>query len=967
MKITKNLFIGSLIILLLTLAAALPIQTVAATNQPIYHFASSTVTPADRSGEIVKIIAGKNVSAVIEQYYFGVELTFDKINVSDEAFNGVTKFVIAGRNGLFNRTYWPHPLWPIPEGLYVGIEYRNIGADVATSRAQTVIAMVEAELGVSGFSLYTYEQIGSITRFVFYAPYGVLGTYSYHDFLANFWYPMTPTTGLGELINLNQLNASPLSIAMISFDKDAQGYHTLVADAYINPYAIEHFDNGTFYLSVNNVFGHEGRIIASEDVDFSELRIRIPYIGNVTAWSPETDNLFPDMTGFYKYTLKPDYVTPNNNVSDIWIKYSVAVNESAFPVLGARFEIIPSTPTIMFDVNNSLTFQMTVDNMGNTDAYNITAAIPIERALVEHPNLMPEPINITKVYYYFLYNSLVNNETVLNKFKTYVDTIFGIITNETLRTLYAKYLIYLYTLEVIDDFEEARNSTGVQQEIWLNITITSDTMVYHENYLGSEARNLASFVASLDHLAPGENATFNFTINFPGVNQILDPIQQINENLSFSITITINGTTYLISDPVIKEAASLGINASFAQIKNDIISNASKDIWHVPIGPLVTFRDAIGHNFFVFANGFATQINDPEPVLISRLTIDDWTLLIDQEVNATLTIENTGTATANGIRVTLYHAIADYNWSFRDIQIVDEKDLGDLAPGQKITVNFTETVRTRIGIHPVLVNITYTDDDGRTLTIFSNMVYVIVLPKLAARDKADYPYPTPELEISKTISSDNITVGDTVTVNITITNVGDEPTRIIIADVLNSTAFEPLTTGFKVYVDGEDITDTIKVDVLFNRNMGSYSVTGVIFRQKVDGRATGILLEPNQTLVVSYQVRVKAAGSLYMFPTLIKYTSLHPVYASEGPSGESGSSESFSTASVFDSIFSIAEGQTENQITTYSNAFPVVLQETTAVFPVGRYALLAGIALIVVAIVVVINQRRKKSVVAQFS
>ena len=869
---------------------------------------------------------------------------------------------------MFNRTYWPHPLWPIPEGLYVGIEYRNIGADVATSRAQVVIAMVEAELGISGFSLYTYEQIGSITRFVFYAPYGVLGTYSYYNFLANFWYPMAPTTGLGELINLNQLNASPLSIAMIMFDKDAQGYHTLVADAYINPYAIEHFDNGTFYLSVNNVFDHEGRIIASEDVDFSELRIRIPYIGNVTAWSPETDNLFPDMTGFYKYTLKPDYVTPNNNVSDIWVKYSVAVNESAFPVLGARFEIIPSTPTIMFDVNNSLTFQMTVDNMGDTDAYNITAAIPVERALIEHPNLMPEPINITKVYHHFVFNSLVNNETILNKFETYVDLYLN--SSGQLhgnRTQHAVNLIYLYTLGVVSSFEQARVDAGIEQEIWLNITITSDTMEYQDNYLGSDARNLGSFVAKLDHLAPGENATFNFTINFPGVNQILDPIQQINGNLTYPSQLNVSSIIIYITDPSIKEAASLGINASFNKIKEDIISNASKNIWHVPIGPLVTFKDAVGHNFFVFANGFATQINDPEPVLISRLTIDDWTLLIDQEVNATLTMENIGTATATGVHVTLYHAIADYNWSFRDIQVVDEKDLGDLAPGQKTTVNFTEIVRTRIGVHPVLVNITYTDDDGRTLTIFSNMVYIIVLPKLAARDKADYPYPTPELEISKTISSDNITVGDTVTVNITVTNVGDEPTRMIIADVLNSTAFEPLTTGFKVYVDGEDITDTIKVDVLFNRNMGSYSVTGIIFRQKVDGRVTGILLEPNQTLVVSYRVRVKAAGSLYMFPTLIKYTSLHPVYASQAPSGESSGSESFSTASVFDSIFNVAEDQAENQITTYSSAFPVVLQETTAVFPVGRYALLAGIALIVVAVVVVINQRRKKSVVAQFS
>ena len=109
------------------------------------------------------------------------------------------------------------------------------------------------------------------------------------------------------------------------------------------------------------------------------------------------------------------------------------------------------------------------------------------------------------------------------------------------------------------------------------------------------------------------------------------------------------------------------------------------------------------------------------------------------------------------------------------------------------------------------------------------------------------------------------------------------------------------------------------------------------------------------------------------YPLIIRYTSLHPIYASEMPSG-SGEGETGSLSVNYDSssitVNDILKGfQTneENQVVTYSASFSVVLEEAAGIFPVGRIVIIAGIILVIVTVRVVVNQRRKRQIVSHFS
>ncbi|MEQ9714700.1 MAG: hypothetical protein ABGF52_04110 [Candidatus Asgardarchaeum sp.] len=970
-KLKVLIIVFLLTILMLPMISSAPIVT--ATS--LYE---TTVTPINPFTEHLRITVGRNISVVVEHVFTGVEFQFSHIDTASDAFDGLTEFIIAGRQGIWRRRHWPHPLWPVPEGLYVGMTFENLEEDVAVSHSEEIIAMVEAELGVAGFSLFGYVKVGARIRIVYYVPYSLLENYTFSNFV-DYWSVFLPSDGLVSLVNLDALKSSPVAISLVGMFKQPDGWATIVAAAYLAPDVIQVEDDGTYVLSVNGILNHSGPISASEDSHFSSVRILIPYVGNVTYYSPETDNLFPDMNGEFFYLLKPKGPVENNNADDIIIKYNLAFYaEPTFPLLETRFEIDPPLPIIKPDETIELTFRLNVTNKGESYAYNIVSAIPLARRLIDNPNLFGDkPVNITRLFKFVLIHTLMTTEV---DGKTIFMKYFGEQYSNWNGHNVSLVVFHGYVDDIISRFEEQRISMNVSQEIWLNVTISSPNMVLNETFLGSEARNLVAYVGKIAELAPNESVEFNVTITLPGLNQILDPIDNASQNIDYPPTVPVH-TPYeppydIVHFPVDPELGNITQEAILNATKyfrEMVTGNITKELWRVPIGPFTIYKDSIGHNFWTFANGLATQVNDDQPVLVGIANISDLTVLIDQQVEISLSIDNIGNATAEDVEVTFYHAIADYNWTFHDISIIKTVSIGDIEEGEKITTSINVTARTRIGVHPVYANITYTDDDGRTITVFSNMIFAIVLPKFAEKPKPDYPFPTPELEVQKVFDKYSASVGETIAVTINITNVGDEDTRIIIVDTINSTAFEVLPDTLKVYRNGEDITDYVKVGVAFDRTVRDCHITAVIIRSNVAKPNVGIYLEPNETLTITYTMRVKAAGSVVGYPLIIRYTSLHPIYASEMPSG-SGEGETGSLSINYDSssitVNDILKGfQTdeENQVVTYSASFSVALEEAAEIFPVGRIVIIAGIILVIVTVIVVVNQRRKRQIVSHFS
>ncbi|MHA1626842.1 MAG: hypothetical protein ACTSYT_03005, partial [Candidatus Asgardarchaeia archaeon] len=112
------------------------------------------VNSTEGFSEFLKITAGKNTSTVIEVGFSGMEMEFSHINISHPSFNDLVNFLIVAKNGIWNRKYWPRPLLPYPQGVYLKLVYVGINAGEALSRAYDVLSMVEEELGVSGLLLF---------------------------------------------------------------------------------------------------------------------------------------------------------------------------------------------------------------------------------------------------------------------------------------------------------------------------------------------------------------------------------------------------------------------------------------------------------------------------------------------------------------------------------------------------------------------------------------------------------------------------------------------------------------------------------------------------------------------------------------------------------------------------------------------------------------------------------------------
>ena len=973
---------GALIATMVILAFIIPLQ---ALSIPVKAEYQGNTIEKPLMAEATRIIAGKETAAIISHAYLGGTVSFNAIDVNNAAFNHLKELIVIMENGTWDPDYWPYPLWPWPEGLTVVIKFEGLTMDEVFNNAETILEMIKQELNIEGeISLFHLQGQGNLLTLVY-----ILNAINYYS-AVDIWSNLLPVNVEDTLINVNKIKESNLSSVVFAVVEDEKngGFITWMATMYVNPKAIV-IKGDEFTLTVNYATGHEGPINPVPDVRYSELFVRIPYVGNVTYFDPPPDNLFPDMTGVFRYVLKPENWPVNNTgADDITIKYNFKYsNETKFPVLKANYTVMPSNPIFDFNVTREIGLKLVVTNVGDETAYNITTAIPVKPKDVEEKTLFE--INATELFMWQLFKSL-NKTEYLEVFESMANQTLQVIganignpdiaENATyIKWLTLYYYVY-YIRKVIENFRTELMNRGVDEWIFVNSSVVYQNMYYDPDYLGAEREGLAAIVGTWDKLEPGESVTFSFKIIIPGIQNITEPVVTVTNNIKYPDQVHFNFTyedpntgqnkTLYFSFDVplgVKNGTRDGIIEGLNELRDRIVSNMTAKLTgeylQFDLGPIVEYVDKVGHHLYVAANGLATQINSPEPVIIGTVEVENYSLLINQNVTATVTLRNIGNANATNIEISLYHAIADYGFEIKDKQFIGNEIVTKLAPGERVTINFTRVVRTRIGLHPLYAEITYKDDESKEITVYSNVIFVIVFPKRVA--EPDYPYPCPEVEVTKRFEFESLnetSVGDVVTVTVNITNVGTEDTGIKIYEVFNSSALAlkkvDETHLIKVYKtlpnDTQiDITDEITWTVHFNRTIDNSKVTVIELKTK---RGVGIRLGINETITLVYKVSPRKAGPIIIFPTKVEYTTKFPIEHKM----EIGEEESESGAPSVKLAVKQEGVEAENVWAVYSGSLATYVKAAAEVFPgIAKLAIIGILTIVAVATIVVWRNRKK--------
>ena len=904
--------------------------------------------------EATKIIAGRGETAIISHTYLGGNVTFNAIDVSSNVFNNLLKLIVIVENGEWNEKYWPYPLWPWPEGLTIIIQYQGITIDEALSRGKIVVDMVKQELNVEAdVPPFHFQARGNTYTLVYIA--------ERVDFESTVdkWASLLPVNIKDTLINVDNIKESNLTSVVFAILEDTKegGFITWMATIYINPNAITIKDR-EYTLSVNTAVGHEGPIYPVPDVKYSEIFVRIPYVGNVTYFNPLPDNLFPDMTGRFRYILKPeDWPVNNTGTDDIVIKYNFNYTpEWKFPVIRATFYTDPWNPEINVVNGSEIGFWVNITNVDEETAKDITIRMPVDLKLTQGMPILD------------------------NKIFTPVDEWFNQYYPEIMYPNGTKEEFTWNFTEWVKNFWINATAT-LSNEIWINGTPASLNMTEDvkeeilETYEEDGRKLIKTWDIHIDKLEPNETIRVGYIIK-------IDSLEEALNRSDMDIELNVPDGSYLVPKDANLHILYLYQDNYKELLKEMLINYTKKAVSHfqeaidtladkdpsalhfgLPFGPMVVFHDKIGHEYFVMANGYETQFNDEEPVVVPVVTLDDYSLLIGQTTNVTCTIHNYGNANATNVSVEFIHAIVGYNWTLVDQEVFYQKDIGTIEAGSNVTTEWIDVPRTFVGLHPVLAKVHYEDEDGLEHEVVSNVIFALLFPKKVP--EPDYPYPHPEVNVSKYIKIENAnetSVGDIITVTINITNTGTEDTGIKIYEAFNSSAlriekideyhyikiYRTLPNGTQI-----DITDEITYRVHFNAKVDNFNVTVIALLAK---RGVSIKLGVNETITVVYKVRLVKPGLILIYPTRVEFTTKFPIEHKM----EIGEEESESGAPSVKLAVKQEGVGAENVWAVYSGSLATYVKAAARVFPrIAKLAVIGILTIVAVATIVVWRNRKK--------
>ncbi|MFW9922547.1 MAG: hypothetical protein ACFFDW_04570, partial [Candidatus Thorarchaeota archaeon] len=679
------------------------------------------------------------------------------------------------------------------------------------------------------------------------------------------------------------------------------GMVPLVHAAWVDPTGLTKTDT-IIDMNLTNIMPSFSSISGHDDSTLSIITMKLPYIVDVLAIDPPTNNSYAHLKGNFEWVVKVDFgiIQSEKIYDDIYVSYNLNISELRhYPQIQGELSLNSSLPLMG---GSDIEYVFEWENVGDETAYDISLQYGgFNSETIEG---MTFPINNPELTFYDAQTMYYDADAEMlydyNPGAGNIFTIEGWFYNETA-------FDWLYNGESV----LGEDLTNLNEYAYLNDTFLQlDPGDFSLIQLEDDSWTLES---EISELASGENASKSFTIkNLPtGSWTIYNyTLNESTKIIDAYIVDTVNWDELIIF--------YLRMLGSSLHIPEDQVTYTNWFPTAVEGAPYYYF-DENGKQFAGITNGLVIQLYDNEAVLVGKTTLDKDVYRFDEPVTMSLELTNIGDANATNVTFDFFHAFVNEQYELQYVDLIEGSHgvVPLIKPGETYIANYTTTATTNVGLHPVYAVFGYTSEENeidsrddpanipdiiietliaespgalllipaaynnpifnttRHSRVVSSMDFGMVLPPLNKEGTTRPIYPTPEVEVSSEILglTNETRIGDTIILRTIITNVGDEATNIIYSQWLPTSQVMPSANleDYNITVNGIQITE-FTAGFINNPRFG-YGV-GVIAQTVVGIRGVlGIPLGVNETMIIEAPLIVKGTGEVFIPPAEIRYNS----------------------------------------------------------------------------------------------
>jgi len=312
--------------------------------------------------EELEVVVGQNTSAIITFRFQGLNFSISGIDISSEPFQHVKYMHLVFT--CFSKDYslyWPKPIWEYPEGVTLVLCFKETTFENALSYAYSIYRDFSQAFGLDEMNLINFVNLDGGYAFMFNKFLNISISAQYARQILT---SVLPDDGLASLLDLNLMVNSLFYGFSIGFVESNGKLIGNVFVSWLNPSAV--FSKGNEYvISVNYAVNHTGSIEPSSSSISSYVKIRFPYVVNVTEFFVE-----PLSGKYFGRTYIFDLLSLGSTV-DIGLKYNFNILPQDIPIINAFVEITYSSQRGMgYGFRTNITVHL--KSLGSSDAHNVT-------------------------------------------------------------------------------------------------------------------------------------------------------------------------------------------------------------------------------------------------------------------------------------------------------------------------------------------------------------------------------------------------------------------------------------------------------------------------------------------------------------------------------------------------------------------------------------------------------------------
>ncbi|MHA1932700.1 MAG: hypothetical protein ACW96X_09190, partial [Promethearchaeota archaeon] len=318
--------------------------------------------------EGLELIAAQNTALIAQYYQFGGQKTFP-LNPYTPAFNNLDSLFIISSEQSNWRDYWPRSIWEFRDGATVVFQFSQ-GLKASLEDGQTIVDEIGPWMGTNIDILYGVEDNTTYPSTTTLVYWGYMSPKNHSDFIINEFHDVFSSGGFTNFIENQVIDDSPLSVVALGLAKPESQWVPVAAAAFVEPNGIQ-LDGDIHNMSIRQAFGYNHPIRPSPDALISHIEFKLPYIANVYAVEPETNNLYPELTGRFEWTLKAGETQVIYD--DIYVTYDMAIEElKTFPQITAELDV--NTTALLSPTDPVLNYTIEMSNTGDETAYDLAFA-----------------------------------------------------------------------------------------------------------------------------------------------------------------------------------------------------------------------------------------------------------------------------------------------------------------------------------------------------------------------------------------------------------------------------------------------------------------------------------------------------------------------------------------------------------------------------------------------------------------